>query len=76
MSSNYQREVPGVTGITGWYQVPGTMYESTVCMYENIWHVQVPGSPVAYVWIHECVPFVTYGIPVRIYAFIWCHDFL
>ena len=41
--SNYQGEVLGVTGITGWYQVPGTIYESTaVHMYKNIWYAQVP----------------------------------
>ena len=49
MCSNYQGQVLGVTGITGWYQVPGTIYESTVYMYENIWYVQVPVSIVAYV---------------------------
>ena len=49
MYSNFQGEVPGVTGITGWYQVPGTIYESTAYMYENIWYVQVPGSLVVYV---------------------------
>ena len=49
MCSNYQGDVPGLTGITGWYQVPGTIYDSTLYMYENIWYVQVPGSPVAYV---------------------------
>ena len=49
MCSNYQGEVLAASGITGWYHVPGTIYESTVYMYENIWYVQVPGSPVAYV---------------------------
>ena len=49
MCSNYQGEIPGVTGITGWYQVPDTIHESTVYMYENIWYVQVLGSPAAYV---------------------------
>ena len=42
MCSNCQGEVPGVTRITGWYQVPGTTYESTVYMYKCVWYVQVP----------------------------------
>ena len=47
MCSNYQGEVPVVTGITGWYQVPGSIREQCK-LHDNIW-LQVPGSPVTYV---------------------------
>ena len=77
------RELPAVTGITGWYHlVPRTIYESTVHMYENIGYFQVPGDHLynTYEYMNAYAPSVTYvwrtWDNIGIYLVLIIHDFL